>query len=239
MKKRTILLFAILTLFISYNISVFNYTNAILPTGSAAIDFTLKDLNSGSMRTFSDYEGRVVVLGFFTSYGDFDAVMIQTFKDIRDAYPSSKVVLMMIAMDPDFDDEAIVLSIIDTYEITWMVFRDDGTISPYYEITESPGIYLITKNQNTYYGKNGPVAVDFTFISPKIDEILPDDPPTNPDGSIPEFWQKNWIWIMLGGIGVIVLSGLLIYRRRIVVHNRKVREQKMKQKQQKARKRNR
>ncbi|NHJ46302.1 MAG: TlpA family protein disulfide reductase [Asgard group archaeon] len=247
MKTRKIFLFTILTLFISFTFIVLNQTNSVLPferetfyktnllqNGTPAIDFTLKDITSQSMKSFSSFEGKVVVLGFFTSYGEFDTLMMDVYKEILTTYSSSKIAVMMMAMDPATDDEPTVQSIIDSFQINWPVFRDDGTVTPYYEVYASPTVYLITPSQSVYFHHVGPI--DLENLGPEIDIIIPDDPPPT-GGTIPEFWQKNWIWVMLGGIGTIVLSGLLIYRRRIVVHNKKVRAEKFKRRQQRARKR--
>ncbi|NHJ38854.1 MAG: redoxin domain-containing protein [Asgard group archaeon] len=214
------------------------YTTNLLPVGADTLDFTLEDIVTDTMITFSNFEGKVVILDFFTTYGEGDLIVIDELWEVKQMYSSSKLAIISIAVDPINDNEVVLDNFTDFYSIDWYVVINQGDVLVnYYEIIGTPTIYFITPEQTVHYRIN--YFIDANFMSGKIDEILPDDPPTNTPTGLPEFWDNNWVWFLLGGIGVMFISGFLIYRRRIVVHNRKVREEKLKRKQQKFRERNR
>jgi LPXTG-motif cell wall-anchored protein len=215
------------------------YTPNLLPDGADATDFTLKNIVTDAYVTFSDFAGKVVVLDFFTTYGEADLIVLDELWEVKQMYSSSKLAIMSVAVDPVQDNEVVLDNFTDFYDIDWYVFINEGDVLiNYYEIVSTPTIYFITPEQTVHYSIN--FYIDSAFMSGKIDEILPDDPPTStPNGGLSDFWQNNWLWFTLGGIGFLVLTGLLFYRRRIVVHNRKIREEKLKRKQQRQRQRNR
>ncbi|NHK32912.1 MAG: redoxin domain-containing protein [Asgard group archaeon] len=252
MKANRILIVTIIGLFLSLNFLVFieakksmNYDNDLiytpnlLPVGAEAIDFTLTDIVSDASITFSNFEGKVIILNFFTTYGEGDLIVTDELKEVKSMYSSSKLAIMSVAVDPINDNEDVLKNFTEFFSIDWYVFMNIGDVLiNYYDILGTPTIYFITPEQTVHYRIN--YFIDSNFMSGKIDEILPDDPPTsNPNGGLNDFWQNNWLWFTLGGIGFLILTGFLVYRRRIVVHNKKVRKEKLERKQQKARLRNR
>lgn len=251
MKANKILILTIFGLFLSLSLPVIIeaqelikpdiinpiYEPNLLPTGSDAVDFTNKDIVSDQIITFSSFAGKVIILDFFTTYDEINLLVMKELSYIKATYSSSKVVIMSIDIDPITETEAAIKNYTEINYIDWYVFLDQGSVISYYEALVSPTVYFITPEQKVHYAVSN--IVDAEFMSGKIDEILPDDPPTSNPGGISDFWQNNWLWFLLGGIAFLVLAGLLFQRRRIVVHNKKVREEKSKRKQQRQRERNR
>ncbi|MFW9923318.1 MAG: TlpA family protein disulfide reductase [Candidatus Thorarchaeota archaeon] len=205
--------------------------------GSDAMNWTMKNLLTNNMITFSDFVGKVVVLSFFTTYTPADALAPEELAQVKSAYSSSKVAIMSIGIDPISDSQDDLIEYADNYNMDWYLFQDAIGVAVYYEVGSTPFFYIIDQNQKVAFSRNG--IMDYENFKERIDTLLGITPTTTPNGgeTIPEFWQNNWYWFLLGGIGLIIVSALVIVRIRVEIYNKKVRQQKLEKKMQKQRKR--
>lgn len=256
MKKiNTILGLTILFLFLSSSFIIFvsgNYTgpsndtieNDVLATGSNAYDWTLAEIKSNQNLTFSDFAGKIIIINFWEISIGASETAFSILKSIREDYSTSQVVIMSIDINPISDSKEEVVEYISDHEIPWYVFLDTVGVYIYYQISLIPTCTIIDQNQKVFDNVEGldKEGVNlYSALKESIDSLIDSPPTTTNNGGSPmsEFWQKNWYWFVVGSVFLIIAVALIIQRRRVVLHNRKIREQKMEARQRRARKRER
>ncbi|NHJ84886.1 MAG: TlpA family protein disulfide reductase [Asgard group archaeon] len=195
----------------------------LLDPGSPPRDFTLIDVITGGSITFSYFSGRVIILDFFNIDCPFCTETIPVLGELRKNYPINKLTIISVDVSPEDDTVEELQIYADENDMNWYVVRDTlpvVTLGDYYEVTNIPTFYVFDQNQNVYAAKAGAPGVN------DLDAIVSGLLSENPGGQISEFWLNNWYWFLIASVFVIIITGVLIQRRRIIVHNRKVREEK-------------
>ncbi|NHJ04988.1 MAG: TlpA family protein disulfide reductase [Candidatus Heimdallarchaeota archaeon] len=213
----------------------------LLPVGSDANDWEMKEIRTGQNMTFSDFSGKIVILDFWeTTCGPCEFSM-PILKTIKGEYSSSQLVIMSINTNPEGDTEEIIIDYINAKDLTWYFFSDMWAVHLYYQVSYIPSFIVIDQNQKVYYSQVGIVEL-YDNLKTNIDALIESPPPINPTGTgstASEFWQKYWYLFVIVPIFVIIIVVLVIQRQRIVNHNRKIREQKLEAKRKRARMRER
>ncbi len=251
-KTQTIILFSITLIILSISTSVTaivenpNVVPRINPNlitrGTPAYPFTLEDILTDTIFSFASLEGKVVVLDFF-SILVADFILRRSIPELIAAkakYSAADFEIISIDIEPT-DTEPEIESFADHYEIDWKVVMGTTDVINYYELLDLPTFYVVDQELYIYQAIFG--EDNFDELDGFVLELLPEysvsTNPTNGGGPIPEFWANNWYWFVLGGAMFIVVIGLVIQRRRIVLHNRKVRSQKTEARQKRLRKKER
>ena len=252
MKKiQSVILFSIiLTLFtISTTLNAFAENPEIVPPridpnlitrGTPALLFTVEDVITDTIFSFESFKGKVVVLDFFTTTCLPCIYSIPELKKAKAKYSSDDLEIISISVDLN-DTEAAIEHFYSDFGLSWKMVSDTLGINTYYQLLTIPTFYVIDQDQYIYqaiFGNDNFDELD-GFILELLPEYSSSPNPTNNGGSFPEFWAKNWYWFLLGGVMFVVVTGLMVQRRRIVLHNRKVREQKTEARQRRVRKKER
>jgi thiol-disulfide isomerase/thioredoxin len=253
-KSQSLILFNILFAIITLSFTIIAYAEKtsttpielnpnLITRGTPASDFTAKDLLTDTTFTFSNLAGKVIILDFFSTSCIPCVHSVPELLKANVKYSSAD--LEIVSVDVDLNDsEAQIENFANGWEIDWKVVKDSGDLAFYYQLLEIPTFYVIDQDLLVYqaiFGSESAIQMLDSFIL----ELLPSyssspDPTITPGGGpIPEFWANNWYWFLLGGVMLIVVIGLMVQRRRVVLHNRKVREQKREAKQRRYRKRER
>jgi len=252
-KSQSLILFSILLTIITFSttMTVFAEKTDIIPTnvnpnlitrGTPAVDFTAKDVLTDISFTFSSLAGKVIVLDFFSTTCIPCVHSVPELLKANIKYSSADFEIVSVDVDSN-DTEAAIENFAEGWTIDWKMVRDNGDLANYYQLLEIPTFYIIDQDMLIYqaiFGSEEAIKLLDSFIL----ELLPSystapNPTVGPGNPVSEFWAKNWYWFILGGVMFIVVTGLLIQRRRIVIHNKKVRKQKQEARQKRYRKRER
>lgn len=211
----------------------------IITRGTPALLFTIEDVLTETIFSFESFKGKVVVLDFFSTTCLYED-SIPELKNAKAKYSSDD--LEIISIDVDLNDtETDIEHFASDFGISWKMVSDTLGINTYYQLITIPTFYVIDQDQYIYQAIFG--LFNFDELDGFILELLPEysssPNPSNGNGTPSEFWGKNWYWFLLSGVIFVIVTGLVIQRRRIVLHNRKVRAQKMDARQRRVRKRER
>ncbi|NPE09643.1 MAG: TlpA family protein disulfide reductase [Asgard group archaeon] len=212
----------------------------IITRGTPALLFTIEDVLTDTIFSFESFKGKVVVLDFFSTTCEPCEYSIPELKNAKAKYSSDD--LEIISIDVDLNDtETDIEHFASENGISWKMVSDTLGINTYYQLITIPTFYVIDQDQYIYQAIFG--LYNFDELDGFILELLPEysssPNPSNGNGTPSEFWGKNWYWFLLSGVIFVIVTGLVIQRRRIVLHNRKVRAQKMDARQRRVRKRER
>ena len=252
MKKiQSIILFSIILTLISLSTSITAFAENSIPVpeinpnvitrGSPAFPFTLEDVLTDTTFSFSSLTGKVVVLDFFSVACLACIYSIPELIAAKAKYSAADFEIVSVDIEPT-ETEPEIETFAANYEIDWKVVRGPTDLVNYYELLDLPTFYVIDQEQVIYQAIFGEENFDELdrFVLELLPEYSPSSNPTNGGGGpIPEFWSKNWYWFVLGGVMFIVVIGLFVQRRRIVLHNRKIRSQKTEARQKRLRKKER
>ena len=216
-----------------------DYGMDLLPYGTLGIDWTLEDIRTGNMITFSSFEGKIILLDFFSASLGQSVNFAKELVDVRAEFSSSQLVMISVNIAPGVDTIQDIQTYITNAGITWHVVLDSVGMYTEYDTPAIPSFYLF--NTDLRIVDSAEVITDKEYLINKINEYIDDVPTTTNTGpgAIPEFWAQNWYWFVIGGVFLIIAIGLTIQRVRVVNHNKKVREQRAEEKQKKYRQRNR
>lgn len=212
----------------------------IITRGTPALLFTIEDVLTDTIFSFESFKGKVVVLDFFSTTCLPCEDSVPELKNAKAKYSSDD--LEIISIDVDLNDtETDIEHFASDFGISWKMVSDTLGINTYYQLITIPTFYVIDQDQYIYQAIFG--LYNFDELDGFILELLPEysssPNPSNGNGTPSEFWGKNWYWFLLSGVIFVIVTGLVIQRRRIVLHNRKVRAQKMDARQRRVRKRER
>ncbi len=251
MKKiQSIILFSIIFTLITLSTTIAAFTEKpnttpleispnLITRGTPALLFTVEDVITDTIFSFSSFEGKVVVLDFFSTTCFPCIYSIPELKKAKTKYSSDDLEIVSISVDLN-DTEADIEHFYSDFGLSWKMVSDTLGINNYYQLLTIPTFYVIDQDQYIYQAIFG--DDNFGELDGFILELLPEYStanPTNNGGTPSEFWGKNWYWFLLSGVIFVIVTGLVIQRRRIVLHNRKVRAQKMDARQRRVRKRER
>ena len=250
MKKTTNLL--VTTLLLTMTITILFNVNAmartipeddfginLLPVGSDSMDWTLEDLQTETDITFSSFAGKIVLLDFFSASVGVSETFANELAEVRATFSPSTLVMISVNMNPYQDELSDIQDYIDAWGVTWYVVLDMVGLYTYYDASQLPCFYIFDADLKVAFRNE--ILTESEYLITKINEIIGNDPSTSPTGtgSISDFWAKNWYWFAIGGVFLIIATALTIQRVRIVNHNKKVRQQRLEERQKKHRKRNR
>lgn len=212
----------------------------IITRGTPALLFTVEDVLTNTIFSFESFKGKVVVLDFFSTPYELCEDSISELKKAKAKYSSDD--LEIVSIDVDLNDtETDIEHFASDFGISWKMVSDTLGINTYYQLITIPTFYVIDQDQYIYQAIFGLYNYDELdrFILELLPEYSSSPNPSNGNGTPSEFWGKNWYWFLLSGVIFVIVTGLVIQRRRIVLHNRKVRAQKMDARQRRVRKRER
>lgn len=251
-KTQSIILFSIILTLLSISTSVTAFVEKpnvipgiypnVISRGTPTYPFTLKDVLTDIIFSFASMEGKVVVLDFF-SLSIVDTISNRSRTELIAAkakYSATDFEIISIDIEPT-DTEPEIEAYAAFYGMDWKVVMGTTDLVNYYELVFVPAFYVIDQELYIYQAVYGEEYFDELdrFVLELLPEYSVSTNPTNGGGPIPEFWVNNWYWFVLGGVMFIVVIGLVIQRRRIVLHNRKVRSQKTEARQKRLRKKER
>ena len=243
-----ILVILSLTLFISKNVMAKNYSDYnqeletnLIPNGSEAIHWTMKDVLTGTNKQFSNYAGEIIILDFFNTACDPCETQTEQLKYLKNSY-GSDITIMSMDTDPATDTEALIIEYAEFHNINWLIFIDEtGFVSNYYDVVGVPTIYIIDQDQRVYYSHEG-ITLNSTMAS-RVEILLDNDdnnPSTTTEYDPPSvFWNNNWYWFLLGGVVLIIATGIFVQRRRVIKHNEEARMKELELKKKRKRRRKR
>ncbi|MHA1586867.1 MAG: TlpA family protein disulfide reductase [Candidatus Heimdallarchaeota archaeon] len=214
----------------------------LITRGTPALLFTIEDVITDTIFSFSSFKGKVVVLDFFSTTNIALFHSLPELKKAKTKYSSDDLEIVSISVNLN-DTEADIEHFASDFGTSWKMVSDTIGINNYYQLLSIPTFYIIDQEQYIYQALFGNEEA-FQLLDSFILELLPEysaspNPTNGGGGPITEFWANNWYWFVLGGVMFIVVIGLMIQRRRIVLHNRKVKSQKTEARQRRMRKKER
>ena len=213
----------------------------VITRGTPALLFTVEDVITDTIFSFSSFKGKVVVLDFFSTTCLPCIYSIPELKKAKTKYSSDDLEIVSISVNLN-DTEADIEHFASDFGTSWKMVRDTIGINTYYQLLSIPTFYIIDQEQYIYqalFGNKEAFQLLDSFILELLPEYSSSPNPTNNGGTLSEFWARNWYWFVLGGVMLIVVTGFMIQRRRIVVHNKKVRAQQTEARQRRRRKKER
>ncbi|MGC9779383.1 MAG: TlpA family protein disulfide reductase [Candidatus Heimdallarchaeota archaeon] len=207
------------------------------PPGTLGMDWSLEDVLTDTIITFSNYEGKVVVLDFWATWCGPCAESIAELIDVKNEFSSSKVVIISINVKSS-DTETIIEDYASEHNMNWKIVRDTENIADFYGVISIPTFYIFDKELKVYKTYEG--VIGSSSMIRTINEILEEPAtPTNTNNGEPisEFWAKNWYWFVILGIFLIICAAIFIQRQRVIKQNKELQRQKFEEKKRRTRKR--
>jgi cytochrome oxidase Cu insertion factor (SCO1/SenC/PrrC family) len=139
--------------------------------GGAYGSIPLKDVND-TQHFLKDYQGKVVVLEFMTTWGLTSGQQEQILKnEFYPAYNGKNVVLLSVTVDPTYDTPSTLKNHIEKKGIPWTMLRDTSLeLTDYFKVTELSTTLIISPNgevKNTFTG-----LTNMETLSNAVNQIL-------------------------------------------------------------------
>ena len=132
-----------------------NLTVDLANPGGDTIDWTMEEIMSDTMMTFSNFAGKVVLIDFFAMWCGPCKAAMPYLRNINDHFSSeSDFVMMSIDVDTT-EQESAIETFAGTYEMNWYIFRDTLAVNDYYGVSAIPTLMIINQNQYIYYIEEG------------------------------------------------------------------------------------
>ncbi len=123
--------------------------------GGDTIDWTMEEIMSDTMKTFSDFAGKVVLIDFFAMWCGPCKTAMPYLRNINDHF-SSESDFVMMSMDVDTtEQESAIETFAGTYDMNWFIFRDTLGVNDYYGVSAIPTLMIINQYQYVYYIEEG------------------------------------------------------------------------------------
>ncbi|MHA1463291.1 MAG: redoxin family protein [Candidatus Heimdallarchaeota archaeon] len=153
-------------------------TPDLIDAGDVTIDWTMEEIISDTMKTFSDFDGKVILIDFFAMWCGPCKTAMPYLRNINDNFASESDFVMM-SIDVDLSEQESALeSFAVTYNMNWFIFRDTALINNYYEISAIPTLMIINQHGYVYYVEEGFGGEE--LITGIINELLEMDDKTAP-----------------------------------------------------------
>jgi thiol-disulfide isomerase/thioredoxin len=127
-----------------------------LGEGDPAPDFSVKDVD-GITHQLEDYEDRVLVVDFFTTWCIYCFDQIPVLENVRDKYPEDQVAIIMVDSD-DRESKEKVAEYRVKYEITWPMAYEASDMGSDYMVDGYPTTVVIDGDGVIKYYHTGTVA---------------------------------------------------------------------------------
>jgi peroxiredoxin len=180
-----------------------------------APNFTLVDIN-GKQFSLSDYQGKVVLLDFFTTYCNPCIIEIEHLNVLCDEYLPDQLVILSISVDPYTDTVQVLQSFAQQNEMTWTVASDTTNVAYRYGVSPIPHLVIVDAEGYKRHSHIG-LTAESTLRS-EIDSLLSEIENGDPKGD-PDLGQTEppYILIVAIGVGVIVflVVGIIVARKRL------------------------
>ena len=122
-----------------------------IPTGEAAPEFTLKDLDGGEVR-LADQRGQVVLIDFWATTCPPCRKELPHIQRIHEKYQNDGLVVLAISTDRQRDK---VRPYVDKNGYTFPVLFADGDVRSSYKISAIPVVYLIDRKSLIQFHQRG------------------------------------------------------------------------------------
>lgn len=123
-----------------------------------AADFTLKRFDTGHPIKLSDYQGKVIVLNFFTTWCGPCLKETPGFVNVYDEYKDKDVVFLSVDTgERSKDPQAVISAFVKRYGVHWPILLDEAPGSVYiaYGVKGIPMNVVINKKGDITYCRSG------------------------------------------------------------------------------------
>jgi thiol-disulfide isomerase/thioredoxin len=207
------------------NSSYLPYKTNLLDVGTVGKDWTLKDILTDNSITFSSFSGKVIVMDFFATWCVPCQESMAEFATLKNSFSSSELVIISVCAETI--PETTVENFASNFNMNWKIVIDDFDLPTHYEVSNIPTIYIFDTTLKIHYRNAGSLsAASMTSI---VNSILNPSSTPQPSGSPSDgFWSKNWYWFGIALVFIIVGISVYVQRRKVIEHNKKVREARLK-----------
>lgn len=139
-----------------------------LGAGDAAPDFSVKDVD-GITHELDDYQGKVLVVDFFTTWCVYCTDQLVVLEEVRDRYPEDQVAILMVDSD-DRESRDKVAEYRVKYDIPWPVAYKAGDMGEDYLVDAYPTTVVVDGDGVVQYYHTGTVSGD--KLRDVIDDLL-------------------------------------------------------------------
>lgn len=150
--------------------------------GTLAPDFTLIDIDGNSF-SLSDYNGKVVILDFFSTTCAPCRSEMKQLKVVQEEF-RAEIVIISISINVDYDSDERLKQFREDFNITWILARDTANVRDHYFVPSIPTLCIIDQEGYIrYYDHNweGAQAL-IEEISKIMQKVLRND--LNNDGEV-------------------------------------------------------
>ncbi|NHJ86433.1 MAG: redoxin domain-containing protein [Asgard group archaeon] len=223
----SLIIFESITVNASINDHVINdLTMNLKPVGTVGQDWTLENILTDTQISFSNYKGKVILMDFFATWCIPCQDSMAEIRKIKAAFSSSELTIISVSSDSAEVSEAEIEAFAAKYLMDWKIVRDTIDLSTFYQINYIPTFYIFDQNQEVYYASYD--SIGSSTIINKIQSLVgvsTTTPTSNPKPL--GFWAKNWYWFAILTVFLTVFAGVFYQRRKVIIHNKKLQEEKM------------
>ncbi|PSL43283.1 peroxiredoxin [Salsuginibacillus halophilus] len=143
----SVLILAIAALAVGYTV----YTNVMTATpgveeGDEAADHTLP-MRDGEERSFSDYEGDVVVLNMWASWCEPCRDEMPALQELQEDFEDDGLSVVVVNMEELERDRDTALAFLDEFDIHLdALFDEDGEVEEQYNVRRLPATYILDRD---------------------------------------------------------------------------------------------
>ena len=132
-----------------------NLTVDLANPGGNTIDWTMEEIMSDTMMTFSNFAGKVVLIDFFAMWCGPCVAAMPYLRNINDHF-SSESDFAMMSIDVDTtEQESAIETFAANNNMNWYIFRDTLAVNDFYGVSAIPTLMIINQNQYVYYIEEG------------------------------------------------------------------------------------
>jgi len=117
-------------------------------------DFSLKDID-GNTVSLSNYQGKIVVLNFFSTWCGPCIAEIPDFVEVYNQYKDRNIQFVGVSLDSDM---GALKQFISENKMNYPVVVDDGNVSDIWSIEFIPTTYILDRNGNMLNSRVGQMA---------------------------------------------------------------------------------
>jgi len=145
---------------------------ALVPIGAQAPDFTLPNIDGGTL-TLSHCRGKIVLLDFFATWCGPCKAAMPHLKELQTEFPTQLMVIS-ISTSPGTDTVDALKQFRDQYEMTWTVLRDNASVSSdLYGVTAIPTLYILNMEGVVQFSHVGEPPGGVSTLRGEIQTLIP------------------------------------------------------------------